>query len=72
MKKLSFLIVTLLLMSCGPTLYQKEQESLQTGIRVDTTMFNICFNDDPETVQIKLLDVKPEKLLRTFEYRFFR
>ncbi|MGZ2600243.1 hypothetical protein [Bacteroides fragilis] len=70
MKKLSFLIVTLLLMSCGPTLYQKEQESLQTGIRVDTTMFNVCFNDDPETVQIKLLDVEPEKLLKTFEYRF--
>lgn len=57
MKKLLFLLIGLsAIISCNqsPTLYEKQQASLKTGIRVDTTMFSVCFNDAPDIVKQKL------------------
>lgn len=57
MKKLLLLLSLVgILFSCnsGPTLYEKRQASLATGIVVDTTMFAVCFNDNPAVVKMKL------------------
>lgn len=50
--------------------YQMQKKSLESGIVVDTTMFNICFNDDPLIVKQKLSNTGYSDVFGNFEYHF--
>ena len=73
MKKiLLFSLIVFTLVGCKERSkrFAKQQEALATNIQIDTTMFGVCFNDNPEIVKSKLKLSGYYEYNYQFEYKF--
>ena len=71
-KVLLYIFMTLFFIGCNQKTerFVKQKEALTTNIQVDTTMFDVCFNDNPNIVLRKLNHSSHKDYNYQFEYRF--
>jgi len=72
MKTVLFLITIFLFIGCTSNqdrLWSERKKALESGIKVDTIMFGLCFGDSPDTVREKILNSK-HSLGAGFRYTF--